>query len=113
MPTPKRCTTCGEDYPPTAEFWTRRGDDRTKWRAQCKQCFNAYRKERKRNRRAEQSRTQRSRGLKVKFDPCVRVVEDMNGNRRALMYWEDVPRDGETMIGVGSDLLALDEQNNP
>lgn len=99
----KRCTTCGESYPPTSDYWTRRGKDKPGWRARCKKCFNA-------SQRVKRRKTARkSRAKRAKLPPEVRVVQDKYGNRRALGYLKE-PLEGETFMGIGSKLLNLKEE---
>lgn len=100
---PWRCPSCHEDYPLTAEYWYRRG---TLWASHCKACRKIEDKAFKKARRMKKASLLGTYKRKRKLPPHVVVVEDGDGNRRALMYWQTA-REDETEIGIGSHLLNL------
>ena len=98
----KRCTRCNRRYPATLDNFQSNGSKGlSSW---CKSCKNATRAGRNRQ-------TYRRPGRKPLACRVV-VVENAEGERRALSYteWdcgEPYPEQGWRVIGKGSKLLAL------
>ena len=104
----RTCRECNTTYPLTREYWHKDRRGKGGWRTNCAACNNLKRRQDRLRAKSVEARADTPGHL----PPCVRVVENVKtGKRRPLGYTENEPGQDEVWVGVGYDLLRIEEKH--